>query len=216
MAEISKLKSLLSNVGPESCPKHINFHCHTTCSDGSMEPIMLINKAIDSRLQHLAITDHHSIQAYVEITNYFKTNNLKFEKPTLWTGLEITCTLKKCLVHVIALDFDINSNSLNIYTKGESVIGSDLKAESVVKAIHKAGGLAILAHPARYRINYNELLDEAHSLNFDGAEAWYDYSHSETWKPTPIICESINKKLKNLGLLSTCGTDSHGYTLYGR
>ena len=41
-----------------------------------------------------------------------------------------------------------------------------------------------------------------------------------TWllytSPSPMICEAIDRQLENLGLLRTCGTDSHGIDLGGR
>ena len=59
------LRAVLDTVGPESCPGLLNFHCHTVCSDGSLEPIALIEQASERKLSHLAVTDHHSIAAYV-------------------------------------------------------------------------------------------------------------------------------------------------------
>ena len=32
------LRAVLDRVGPDSCPGQLNFHCHTVCSDGSLEP----------------------------------------------------------------------------------------------------------------------------------------------------------------------------------
>jgi hypothetical protein len=96
------------------------------------------------------------------------------------------------------------------------VVGESLRAEAVVSAIHQAGGLAVLAHPARYRLGHGVLIEEAARLGFDGGEAWYDYDMNPTWKPSPLICESIDRQLANLGLLRTCGTDSHGIDLNGR
>ena len=102
------------------------------------------------------------------------------------------------------------------YVSGEASIGNDLKAESVIKAIHSAGGLAILAHPARYRIEFKEIIKEANNLGIDGGEAWYDYDYGENWEPTQIICDQIDKQLKSYNLLSTCGTDTHGLNLFSR
>ena len=79
----------------------------------------------------------------------------------------------------------------------------------VVKAIHEAGGLAVLAHPARYRLGHDLLIDEAARLGFDGGEAWYD-RHADGLGAQLVICEAIDRQLENLGLLRTCGTDSHG------
>ena len=136
--------------------------------------------------------------------------------PTLWSGMEISCLLKGCLVHVLALGFELGHSALEPYNRGDAVVGESLQADSVVKAIHEAGGLAVLAHPARYRLGHDLLIDEAARLGFDGGEAWYDYDMQTVWAPSPMICEAIDRQLENLGLLRTCGTDSHGIDLGGR
>ena len=60
------LKDVLDQVGPSSCPTTHNFHCHTICSDGSLEPLELIQQATKRGLKHLAVTDHHSSHAHRE------------------------------------------------------------------------------------------------------------------------------------------------------
>ena len=60
------------------------------------------------------------------------------------------------------------------------------------------------------------LVEEAARLGFDGGEAWYDYEMQPHWRPSPLICETIDRQLRELGLLRTCGTDSHGIDLGGR
>ena len=60
------LKAVLEQVGPSSCPTTHNFHCHTICSDGSLEPLELIQQATERGLKHLAVTDHHSSHAHRE------------------------------------------------------------------------------------------------------------------------------------------------------
>ncbi len=214
---MNNLKNILSKVNKYSCPNYLNFHCHTTCSDGSMSPYELIKKAHEIKLQHLSITDHNSIEAYSIINNLTKNKLINKKHPTtIWSGIEITCLLKRCLVHVLGFGFDLNSDFIKPYIQGHSAIGEDLQAINVVKALHKAGGMAFLAHPARYRLSFKELIEEAILLDFDGAEAWYDYNHSEFWIPTPFICEEINNMLLLKNKLSCCGTDSHGFSLLGR
>ena len=39
------LIQLTSNINKYSCPKNINFHCHTKFSDGSLEPYELLEQA---------------------------------------------------------------------------------------------------------------------------------------------------------------------------
>ena len=86
----------------------------------------------------------------------------------------------------------------------------------VIEAIHAAGGLALLAHPARYRLPFQRMIAAAVRLGFDGAEAWYDYDMQESWQPTPLVCEAIADSLAKHGLLLSCGTDTHGFSLRGR
>ena len=211
------LRRILETVGPDSCPNRLNFHCHTQCSDGSLEPTDLLNQACERGLEHFAITDHHTVRAFDECLNQIEQRHEhQLPSPKLWSGMEISCLLKGCLVHVLALGFESGHRSLQLYSQGDAVSGSALQAAEVCKAIHDAGGLAILAHPARYRIGYKELIETAAELGFDGGEAWYDYNMQSKWKPTPFICEVIDLQLTNLGLLRTCGTDSHGNDLGGR
>jgi predicted metal-dependent phosphoesterase TrpH len=130
--------------------------------------------------------------------------------------VEISCLLEGCLVHVLALGFGDDHAPLAPYLQGNAVVGPALRAESVREAIHASGGLALLAHPARYRLPYSQLLAAADHLGFDGAEAWYDYTMGPTWEPTPLVCEAIAADLRTRGLLMSCGTDTHGLALHGR
>tara|TARA_Y100000589_G_C27146075_1_gene626877 strand:- start:504 stop:1151 length:648 start_codon:yes stop_codon:yes gene_type:complete len=212
----SELIELTSNIKKDSCPNYINFHCHTTFSDGSLNPDQLLDQAYNNKISYLSITDHHTLNAHKYIIN----NNLleRYSKNSfnLISGIEINCLLKGCLVHVLGLGVDLQSKYLLPYTKSESPIGIDLNIKSVSKAIREAGGLSFLAHPARYRLPFNILINESYLNGIDGIEVWYDYSLKEKWSPSPFICEEIDKLTDELGMLKTCGTDSHGYSLLGR
>lgn len=209
--------AVLRQVEPGSCPSRFNFHCHTHCSDGSLAPLELADQALELGLEHLAVTDHHSLRAYRPIAEHFARLAQEGEAtPTLWRGVEISCLLQGCLVHVLALGFGAEHPSLDPYLLGTSVVGPALRAEAVLEAIHAADGLAVLAHPARYRLPFARLIEAAAALGFDGAEAWYDYDLQERWQPTPLVCEAIAGDLQARGLLLSCGTDTHGLSLQGR
>jgi predicted metal-dependent phosphoesterase TrpH len=168
-------------------------------------------------LRHLAITDHHSTAAYAPAQQVLERLALGGHPvPRLWSGIEISCLLEGCVVHVLGLDFDPRDPALMPYRQGQAPVGPELKAEEVVKRLHGAGGLALLAHPARYRKPFALLIDAAAALGFDGAEAYYDYAMAPRWQPTPLVCEAIANQLDQLGLLRSCGTDSHGLELGGR
>jgi predicted metal-dependent phosphoesterase TrpH len=211
------LAAVLREVGPESCPTRFNFHCHTLCSDGSLAPEELADQAVAIGLEHLAVTDHHALAAHDLIAAALARHQEKGNPvPTLWRGVEISCLLEGCLVHVLGLGFGPDPEPLAPYLQGEAVVGPGLRAEAVVAAIRAAGGLALLAHPARYRLPFQRLIAAADRLGFDGAEAWYDYQMQPRWTPTPLVCEAIAAELQQRGLLMSCGTDTHGLALLGR
>ena len=217
LAEAHPLAAVLAGITPRCCPSRVNFHCHTLCSDGSLSPQQLLRQALDLGLEHLAVTDHHSVAAHAAIAE--QANRLEARGvvvPRIWSGVEISCLLEGCLVHVLALGFDPGAASLQLYLQGQAVVGAPLLASAVCEAIHRAGGLALLAHPARYRMPFQRLVAAAAELGFDGAEAWYDYDQQSRWTPTPLVCEAIARQLELLGLLQSCGTDTHGLLLDGR
>ena len=220
VAELTPAPSLvqvLQGVHGGSCPGELNFHCHTLHSDGSLRPEELASQAASLGLRHLAITDHHSTAALEPAGQTLERLAQQGSAvPQLWSGIEISCLLEGCLVHVLGLDFDAQARALEPYRQGQAPVGQVLRAEEVVKRIHGAGGLALLAHPGRYRKPFGPLIDAAAALGFDGAEAYYDYAMAPHWQPTPLVCDAIASQLEKLGLLRSCGTDSHGLALHGR
>ncbi|WP_322782674.1 MULTISPECIES: PHP domain-containing protein [unclassified Synechococcus] len=211
------LVPVLQGVQPSCCPGRLNFHCHTTCSDGSLRPEWLADQAVDRGLEHLAVTDHHSTAALEPLQRRLAQYRERGRTvPNLWSGVEISCLLEGCLVHVLGLGFDPGHAALAPYLEGSAVVGPALRAGAVRRAIHAAGGLALLAHPARYRLPHHLLISAAADLGFDGAEAYYDYEQRESWRPSPLVCDAIAAQLDRLGLLTSCGTDTHGLGLGGR
>ena len=212
----SKFREVLSTINSSSCPYLVNLHSHTIFSDGSLTPIELINQAISMGLEHIAITAHHSIEGYLIALRWLKENSQSIRSINLWSGIEISCLINKCLVHILGYCFDPKSDSLRPYINGESPIAEDLRASNVIKAIHKSGGIAILAHPARYRLDYKTIIDAGIQINLDGVEAWYDYEMTNIWKPSEFICQKILEYSSKYNMLITCGTDTHGTSLNSR
>ena len=210
------LAAILATVDRHSCPGRYNFHCHTTCSDGSLTPEELANQAADLGLEHLAITDHHSHQAYpLAQQTLVGLQQQGHAIPKLWRGVEISAVLNNCLVHILALGYGAEA-PLMPYLQGEAACGEALQASAVVTAIHAAGGLATLAHPGRYRLDFRVLIQAAQHLKFDAVETWYDYDMLPQWCPSPLICDNVDQLRQDLGLLASCGTDTHSLNLRSR
>jgi predicted metal-dependent phosphoesterase TrpH len=211
------LRPVLEQVHAASCPGTLNFHCHTIHSDGSLRPEQLGRQALSLGLEHLAVTDHHSTAAFAPLQQWFEQQAEAGEAvPVLWSGVEISCLLESCLVHVLALGFEAGHPALEPYRQGQAPVGEELRASAVVQRIHDAGGLALLAHPGRYRLSFQRLIPAAAALGFDGAEAYYDYAMQPRWQPTPVVCDAIARLLDDHALLRSCGTDTHGLELSGR
>jgi predicted metal-dependent phosphoesterase TrpH len=214
---VHPLRPVLEQVHPGSCPGTLNFHCHTIHSDGSLRPEQLGQQALAIGLEHLAITDHHSTAAFAPLQTWFDQQAAAgVQVPQLWSGVEISCLLESCLVHVLALGFESGHDALEPYRQGQAPVGEALQAREVVQRIHAAGGLALLAHPGRYRLSFQRLIPAAAGLGFDGGEAYYDYAMQPHWQPTPVVCEAIARLLDDHALLRSCGTDTHGLELCGR
>jgi hypothetical protein len=135
-ADHHPLAAVLRGVDGASCPNRLNFHCHTICSDGSLQPHELAEQAMAIGLEHLAVTDHHASVAHASIERYFaRVAATGRSVPTLWRGVEISCLLEGCLVHVLALGFGDDHASLLPYLQGSAVMGPALKAEAVLQAM---------------------------------------------------------------------------------
>lgn len=76
--------------------------------------------------------------------------------------------------------------------------------QEVIDEIHGAGGIAVLAHPAKFN-NFDEI-DKYISMGLDGIEVWHPSADDEAIEKLSQIC----KKNK---ILLTGGSDFHG--IYG-
>ncbi len=216
----SRLRKIFASVEAVSCPHRLNFHLHTVYSDGKMQPVDLIQQAIALRLSDLAITDHHAIAGYYIAKQYLEQSISQSHDPqslpTLWSGIEVNASLIFTEVHILGYGFDPQHGAMHPYLQGKTTAGLDYQAISVIKALHLAGGLAVLAHPARYRRSPEDLIPAAAALGIDGIETYYGYDNSDPWKPSPRQTEAIRHLAESHGLMHTCGTDSHGFKISKR
>lgn len=207
------LEQVFQRINGESCPHYFNFHLHTIHSDGKLKPEEIMEQAMEIGLYGLAITDHHSVGGYEVACKWLankKGQNLASDRlPDLWSGVEITANLLNTQVHILGYAFDPNHPSMYPYLQGKTCIGIDYQAVNVIAAIHHAGGLAVLAHPARYRKSPADLIPEAVRWGIDGVETYYGYHNPKPWHPSPKETEQVKNLGTTYGLFHTCGTDTH-------
>jgi len=65
---------------------HIDLHCHSTASDGTLPPAQVVRLAVESGLSALALTDHDTIAGVAEAAAEAARFNLDF-----LPGIEISC-----------------------------------------------------------------------------------------------------------------------------
>ncbi len=88
--------------------KIIDLHIHTNYSDGFLSPKEVVDNAVDNWVNIISICDHDTIEAYnKELFDYAKSNNI-----LLVPGVEISTKWKKCGIHVLGYNFDLENDTL--------------------------------------------------------------------------------------------------------
>ncbi len=89
-----------------------DLHCHTTCSDGSMSPMEILQLAKQVGLSALSITDHDTINAYHNIFPSAKELGIE-----LLTGVELSTSLHNISVHILGYGFQADSEIMQDFCK---------------------------------------------------------------------------------------------------
>jgi predicted metal-dependent phosphoesterase TrpH len=229
--DAKSLQRVFARVAADSCPGIFNFHMHTACSDGKLPPDQLMQQVIDIGLRAFAITDHHTVKGFYQARAWLEdwrwSNPTTFghrrdaygltgPSPRLFTGVEITADLGGIEVHILGYGFSPHHEAIQPYLKHRAPRGNMKLAMAVIRAIQTAGGLAVLAHPARYKRPPETLIPYVAELGIDGVEAYYAYDNPLRWHPCPQHTPTIETLAAQHDLLTTCGTDTHGTNLLRR
>lgn len=188
--------------------KKINLHIHTTCSDGKAEAEDILKSAKEQGYELIAITDHNTIEAHKRI-----------QDDILMTGVEFDCWCGYVFIHLLAYGIDIHNEELAQFmaktkaeTEGDLIrLFSTRNVPKLIKAIHDAGGIAVLAHPACYwAISLEKLVKKLISYGLDGIEVYYPYPRFRK-----IVKFHSSKDVRKIAdkypqLIKTGGTDFHG------
>jgi len=245
-----------------------DLHSHSTASDGSLSPEDLIARTIEQGVDVLALTDHDGTEGLAEAKQAVKDTDL-----TLISGVEISVTWGKNTVHILGLNIDSDTDSLQqgltklrdyrigraqeiakrldksgisgalegarkyasdimlgrlhfakflveqgyaknindvfkrylVRNKPGYVPGEWASLADAVNWINEAGGQAVIAHPARYRITATKLrrlVTEFKEIGGVGFEVVSGRQHPEEIKTLARIAEQFE-------LLASCGSDFH-------
>lgn len=126
-----------------------DLHTHTNASDGDLSPKELIEKVSQKNLEVIAITDHDTINGYLDAKKFADEKEIE-----LITGVEISTVWNEKEIHVLAYGFDEeNTNFLSLIANQKQARRKRMKA--IVDVLKKEG----------IDIDYAEVRAESHPGN---------------------------------------------------
>ena len=75
----------------------VDFHTHTTASDGHLDPTALLQRSLEAEIALLAMTDHDTLSGWAEVKDSVP------EGLRLIPGIEVSCVWGGTTIHVVAL-----------------------------------------------------------------------------------------------------------------
>lgn len=195
---------------------YVNFHCHSSFSDGHLPPEQLARRLAQSGVRFAALTDHDTVEGQAPFKAACAREGIGFVP-----GLEMSAQTTFGEVHLLAYGFDPEHEQLkgllaSVARKDRSAIAEGTPwgrsvhrakpADEVIRIVHQAGGTVFLAHPldqARDFERLNALVRELRAHGLDGLEAFYAPYGVEDIASLAALAERS-------GLLVSAGTDYHG------
>jgi 3',5'-nucleoside bisphosphate phosphatase len=246
---------------------NIDFHCHTTASDGSLSPEALLELAEQREIDMLSITDHDTLNAYhqiaesgnaiqiipgIELSSQWKRRgvhivglNVGLSSPSILEAVEQQSNARRERAELIAeklerLGFDGCLAGASSHASGAHQIGrphfarylveigavsniqqafkrylgagkaGDIKdqwasPEKVISWIRDAGGVAVLAHPTKYKLTRTKLIELLADFKAAGGEAMEVISGAQL----PSVTRDMARLCQDIGLDASCGSDFH-------
>lgn len=210
----------------------VNLHCHSHFSDGELSPEVLADRLATAGVVYASLTDHDSIEGLNRFHTALKRRNIGFlsgtEISTQFHGREIHIlaygfdpqhlefrTTLQVLRHdrisrhqgpLRRMPSQLQAPKLLADPAPGVAETGKIDTQDAIALVHRAGGLAFLAHPLAYETEPNDLralVTDLQRLRLDGIEV-----------TGPHGAAGENGMLRelavDLGLLACAGTDFHG------
>ena len=88
----------------------VDLHLHTTASDGRCRPAELVERALEAKLDIIAVTDHDTTQASAEVRELARVRGIDAVQ-----GIEITAIDGGREVHILGYFFDAANSELSAF-----------------------------------------------------------------------------------------------------
>jgi len=110
---------------------NVDFHCHSTASDGGLSPEAVAERAVEAGLTHWSLTDHDTLAGYDSLTQ----REWPFE---LIVGVEISTQLDGFPLHMVALNVVRDNDRLNALLEGQNLRRKE-RAVLIAKKLEQVG-----------------------------------------------------------------------------
>lgn len=206
MENMNEIKELIKSFREDEYFDFVNLHIHSKFSDGKAEFDDIIKQAREFGYRKIAICDHNTVEGHKQ-----------FHDEILLTGVEFDCWYGYVFMHLLAYGIDVDNPILNKYmAKKKSETEMDIirifatrNVPQLIDDIHKAGGIAVLAHPACcWALNLDKFVKKLINVGLDGIEVYYPYQrHRKIFKFHTE--ETVREIADKYDLIKTGGTDCH-------
>lgn len=136
-----------------------DLHCHSTVSDGWLEPEAVVRRAAANGVELLALTDHDELGGLDEAARVAGELGLRFVN-----GVEISVSFAGETIHIVGLGFDHRHPAL-IEGLKQVRSGRDARARRISEALEKAGIRDALGGARQFARN-PDLVSRAHFARF--------------------------------------------------
>ena len=201
--------ALIKSFKKEDFEKDINLHIHTTFSDGKSSPEEIVKRAKELSFKYISISDHNTLNAYL------KTNIL--DENFIIPAIEFDCWDGTVFLHLLGYGIDVNNKEIQALcakSKKETELDiirifSSRHPKKCIEAIHNAGGIAVLAHPACcFVLNLSRFVKKMKNYGLDGMEVFYPYHRHRKFLKFNTV-KNVERIADKYELIKTGGTDCH-------
>ncbi|WP_028025207.1 RNase RNM [Enterovibrio calviensis] len=112
-----------------------DLHSHTTASDGRFSPEELVKRAVDFRVNVLAITDHDTLAGIAPAKQAVTDLELPLH---IVNGIEISTVWQNKDIHIVGLNIDLDSPELLALIDAQA-IRREARAELIAERLDKQG-----------------------------------------------------------------------------
>lgn len=117
----------------------IDFHTHSTASDGELSPQELLEQARSSGIAMFAITDHDTVAGFVQAQSLLSDS----DELRLIAGVEFSCRWSGTTIHVLGLGMDCEHPAMRegLATLGEARVQRGEKIAAKMEKLGFSGAL---------------------------------------------------------------------------